>query len=257
MDRGTKLRYSVSALFLVLLVLGSFVFGSLPKQGANLCTGNPGGSVVILIDYSDEITETTHKAIKDRIEKLVSDGSKIRPNDRVSVFLLTDDLSKVKPVFDFCRPITGGNPLTSNPDVQAAFHSFFQKRLKEGVSQKPQDVQSSPIMEMISTIGRTSFFNENRRSLFVFSDLLQYRKDSVNLYVACSGDGSPVEKAQAAAHTYRRTAQTYPPLQLGPDVLVELHQIPRPEQKKLQQSCLTLFWQESFGLALPTFDPLP
>lgn len=257
MDTGTKIRYAASVLFLIILLAAVFFLDKQPKQGANLCTGEPGGNVVILIDYSDDIKETTHKAMKDRIEKLVSDGTKIRPNDRVSVFLLTDNLSKVEPVFDFCSPITGGNPLISNPEIQAVFQSFFQKKLKDGVSQKPKAVQSSPIIEMISTIGRTSYFNENRRSLIIFSDLLQHSKDSVSLYTACSGGGSPSEKAQAAALTYRRNAQSYPPIQLGRDVHVELHQIPRPEQKNLQQACLTSFWQDVFGLSVPSFDPLP
>jgi hypothetical protein len=257
MDRGTKIRYSISAIFVVALLIGAVFLDVQPKQGANLCTGKPGGNVVVLIDWTDGINETTHKAIKDRMEKLVSDDTKIKPNDRVSVFLLTDNLAKVKPIFDFCRPITGGNPLTTNPQVQDAFQYFFEKRLKEGLNQKAQDIQSSPILEMISTISKTSYFGDNRRGLIIFSDLLQYQKESVNLYTACAGPGSPKSMAEVALDRYRKSASSYPQVQLRRDVLVELHQIPRPNLRNIQQGCISAFWQDAFGQAIPVFDPLP
>lgn len=257
MDRGTKFRYILSASFLLALLVAVGISQTQPKQGKNLCTGKPGGNAVVLIDWSDDINPTTFNAIKDRMEKIVLDDSKVKPNDRVSVFLLTDDFSKVKPVFDFCRPITGGNPLTTNPQVQQAFQLFFEKRLKEGLSQKPADISSSPLLEMISTIGRTSYFNENRRSLFVFSDLLQYNKASVNLYSSCAGAGSPKVKAEAALSSYRTNAPSYPQIQLSKDVKVELHQIPRPNEKNIQQACITSFWADAFGQATPMIDPLP
>jgi hypothetical protein len=257
MDRGTKFRYILSAAFLLALLVAVGISQNQPTQGKNLCTGKPGGNALVLIDWSDDINQTTFNAIKDRMEMIVLDDSKVKPNDRVSVFLLTDDFSKVKPVFDFCRPITGGNPLTTNPQVQQAFQLFFEKRLKEGLSQKPAEVSSSPLLEMISTLGRTNYFNENRRSLFVFSDLLQYNKDSVNLYSACSGDGSPKTKAELALNTYRKNSQSYPQIQLSRDVKVELHQIPRPKEKNIQQACITAFWSDAFGQASPSIDPLP
>jgi len=257
MDRGTKLRYILSACFFVVLFVAVGINQMQPKQGANLCTGKPGGHAVVLIDWSDDINSTTFNAIKDRLEKIVLDDSKVMPNDRVSIFILNDDFSKIKPVFDYCRPITGGNSLTSNPQVQKAFHLFFDKRLKEGLDQKPTAVTSSPILEYISTLGRTSYFNENRRSLFIFSDLLQYSKESVSLYSACSGEGSAKSKAESAMSTYRKNAQSYPHIQLGRDVKVELHQIPRPKEKNLQQACITAFWAEAFGYASPIIDPLP
>jgi hypothetical protein len=257
MDRGTKLRYILSAAFFLALLVAVVILQNQPKQDKNLCTGMPGGNVVVLIDWSDGISPTTFNAIKDRMQKIVSDDSKVKPNDRVSVFLLTDDFSKVQPVFDFCRPITGGNPFTSNPQVQQAFQLFFEKRLKEGLGEKPAEILSSPLVEMLSTLGRTNYFNENRRSLFVFSDLLQYSKDSVSLYSACSGDEPAKSKAEQALNIYRKNAQTYPQLQLSNDVKVELHQIPRPREKNIHQACLTGFWGNAFGQAIPTFDPLP
>lgn len=257
MDRGTKFRYILSGVFLIGLLVAVGISQNQPKQGKNLCTGKPEGNVVVLIDWSDEINSTTLNAIKDRMEKIVLDDSKVKPNDRVSVFLLSDDFSKVKPIFDFCRPITGGNPLTSNPEVQQAFQFFFEKRLKEGLGQKPQEIASSPLLEMLSTLGRTNYFNESRRSLFVFSDLLQYSKDSVNLYSACAGDGSGKSKADLALNSYRKNAQAYPQLQLSKDVKIELHQIPRPKEKNIQQSCITAFWGNAFGQATPVIDPLP
>ena len=257
MDRGTKFRYILSGVFLIALLVAAGVSQNQPQQGSNLCTGKPGGNVVVLIDWSDDINTTTFNAIKDRLEKIVTDDSKVKPNDKVSVFLLTDDFSKVSPVFDFCRPITGGNPLVSNPQVQQAFHLFFEKRLKEGLSQKPPEIVSSPLFEMLSTLGRTNYFNENRRSLFVFSDLFQYSKDSVNLYTACAGSGSANSKAESALSKYRMNAQAYPQIQLSKDVKVELHQIPRPKEKNLQQACLTAFWEGAFGQSIPIIDPLP
>jgi hypothetical protein len=257
MDRGTKLRYSLSAIFLLIILVTTIYVSSQPKQKSNLCTGTPGGNVVILMDYSDIINvETTHAEIKRRIEKIISDDSKVKPNDRVSVFALTDDPAKVKPLFDFCRPATGGNPLVTNPDVQNAFLAFFKKHLTEAIEKKPAEVKSSPIIEMLSVIGRTSYFNENRRSLFVFSDLIQYNKGSVNLYKTCTGEGSPVTKAQTALASYRKDNSSFPQLQLSKDVNVELYQIPRPELK-IQQSCLTAFWQDAFGQATPSITPLP
>ena len=257
MDRGTKFRYILSAVFFLGLLVAVGLSQNQPEQGKNLCTGEPGGNVIVLIDWSDDINPTTFNAIKDRMGKIILDDSKVKPNDKVSVFVLTEDFSKIKPVFDFCRPITGGNPLTTNPQVQQAFQLFFDKRLKEGLGQKPAEVVSSPLLEMLSTLGRTSYFNENRRSLFVFSDLLQYSKDSVSLYSACTGDSPAKSNAEKALNMYRKNAQTYPQLQLTKDVKVELHQIPRPKEKNIQQACITAFWEDAFGQSTPTIDPLP
>jgi hypothetical protein len=112
-------------------------------------------------------------------------------------------------------------------------------------------------MEMLSTLGRTSYFNENRRSLIIFSDLIQYNKNSVNLYTSCNNQGSPKANAQNALSSYKKNSSAYPQLELSREVNIELHQIPRPEQKNIQQSCLTTFWQDAFGQAIPSFIPLP
>lgn len=257
MDRNTKLRYIISAAILIALLVAAVISNNQPKQGSNLCVGKPGGNTVVLIDWSDEISQTTLNAIKERMQKIVLDDTKIRPNDRVSVFLLTDNFSDIKPVFDFCRPITGGNPLTTNPQVQQAFHLFFEKRLKESLSQKQSEMSSSPLLEMISLLGRTSYFNDNRRNFILFSDLLQYSKTSISLYKACSGNAPAKNKAETALDAYRMKAQSYPPIQLSRDVKVELHQIPRPKEKDIQQGCVSSFWAEAFGNAVPIFDPLP
>ena len=98
MDRGTRLRYTISASFMLLLLLAAIFVDEQPKQSSNLCTGVPGGNVVILIDGSVKNNESTHVEIKSRIEKIVNDDSKVKPNDRVSVFLLSDDLTKIKPI---------------------------------------------------------------------------------------------------------------------------------------------------------------
>ena len=258
MDKGTKLRFAISAVFILALLIAANIIDSQPKQGADLCTGKPGGNVAILLDYSDKIYKTTHSAIQNRVQEIINDDSKVKPNDRVSVFLLTDDLTKVEPVFSFCRPITGGNPLTSNPMVQEAFLKFFEKRLQEGMNKKPDDVANSPIIEMVSTIGRTSFFNDNRRSLIIFSDLLQYSKNSVNLYTACNGNSSAAhDNGVGAFKQYINNSKAYPPLFLQRNVLVELHQIPRPDIRNIQLGCLTSFWQDAFGQSTPFIIPLP
>jgi len=257
MDRGTRLRYTISASFMLLLLLAAIFVGEQPKQSSNLCTGVPGGNVVILIDGSVKNNESTHVEIKSRIEKIVNDDSKVKPNDRVSVFLLSDDLTKIKPIFDFCRPLTGGNPLITNPEVQNAFSSYFKNQLAIELTKKSNALQSTPIMEVLSTIGRTNNYNDNRRSLFIFSDLLQNHKNSVNLYKSCTVNGSSLENAQIALSTYRNNSSAYPQLILNRNVYVELHQIPRPERKNIQQSCITTFWQDAFGQATPTFIPLP
>ena len=64
-------------------------------------------------------------------------------------------------------------------------------------------------------------------------------------------------KADLALNAYRKNAQAYPQLQLNKDVKIELHQIPRPKEKNIQQSCITAFWGNAFGQATPVIDPLP
>ena len=257
MDSSTKWRYIGSGLILS----GIFAFSAFqenqPQQGTNLCTGKPDGNVVILIDHSEEITPTTHKAIEDRVVSIVTDDKKVQPNYRVSVFLMTDDLANIKPIFEFCRPPTGGNPFISNPQVQAAFHNLFVEKIKAQVSAQVKGSSSSPIMETLSTIGRTSYFNENRKQLIIFSDLIEYSKNSVDLYQLCSASGNGFANGISAAKTYQLKAEIYPHLNLNKDINVELHQIPRPANRNIQNSCLIGFWQDAFGFATPLIDPLP
>ena len=59
MDRGTKFRYILSAAFLIALLVAVVFSQNQPTQGKNLCTGNPGGNAVVLIDWSDDINQTT------------------------------------------------------------------------------------------------------------------------------------------------------------------------------------------------------
>jgi len=92
MNQATKLRYGISIGFILSILVLATYFDNQPKQDQNLCTGKPDGNVVILIDHSQSVTKTTHQAIQDRIVSIVSDDSKIKANDRVSLFLMTDDL---------------------------------------------------------------------------------------------------------------------------------------------------------------------
>ena len=257
MNQATKLRYGFSIGVLMLILILAAYFDAQPKQDQSLCTGKPDGNVVILIDHSESITQTTHQAIQDRVISFVSDDTKIKANNRISVFLMTDDFDNVKPVFEFCKPITGGNPLVSNPLVQQSFYNLFERKLKQKVSSQIIGSSSSPIIEMLSTIGRTKYFETDRKQLYVFSDLLEYSKYSVDLYKRCSTTYNPSANGFEAFREFLGKAKTFSPLQLPKDAKVELHQIPRPELKNIQQSCIVSFWQDAFGNSTPSFYPLP
>lgn len=249
MDRATKWRFGVTGLLLAGMLAATAYESSKPVKGKDMCTGKPGGNVAILVDHSEAITPTTRDEIRRRVVQLVGDRKLVKPNDRVSVFLMDGRLDSVKPVFTFCRPDEEGNPLIENPEVLAAlFQKVFVEKLAASVDQPAQGATNSPILETLSVISRTGFFDTDRRRLVVFSDLIQ-NSGAARLY-GCQVGGD------AQFRRYVQDAPVYAPPVLDSRVPIDLHQIPRP-RSGTSQRCVVQFWEKAFAPQTPSFLPLP
>ncbi len=133
-----------------------------------------------MIDKTDPLTGSQEDTLRSKISKLRNKDLQLY--EKLSIYVLDDrNYAFPEPRFAFCNP--GGrkhaNRIYQNPELmQNKFDEVFGTPLNKALA----DIQlgdtrpSSPIMEMIQTVGRLRDFRPtptHRRRLIIFSDMLQ------------------------------------------------------------------------------------
>lgn len=151
-----------------------------PSGDMGCLNGQAGNVVAVLVDKSDSFTEAQQDEVRRLFGKIVEG---LQENDLLSIYILSDERAmEAKPAFAMCAPKRDGNPLYENRKrIKQAFDKGFGNRLNSIIegSIQSQSVESSPLLEMVQRISRSSYFEpqpERKRDLYVLSDMMQHTK---------------------------------------------------------------------------------
>ena len=168
----------ILVLFLILLLV---LYLKLNQEKIDKCGCPEHGlksHTILIVDKTDEISETQSKHLKSYLEKLKND---LEFHEKLTIYTLKPtSFYYLEPIFSMCKPQSGkeANVLIENRlMIQKRFEDFFSKPLEniEAELIKKSEFQQSPIIEMISEVGKLDDFSTDidKRKLIIISDMLQ------------------------------------------------------------------------------------
>ena len=221
------------------LILGAqFAFGNKVKAGADNCVGEVKYNTVIVLDYTDQITDQTREEIASRA--MMHIHQKVKINERVSVFTISDISKKsLKPLVSLCRPPDDGNRAIENVDmIKRRFQKNFEKPIKVALSEAPVESKESPIAQAIIDISLSQYLRSTANTLLVYSDMLEHTS-KFSLY-----------KCSSAINTITRFRESRLGAMERPQFInteIKLNLIPRVEQSRETLKCRDKLWPWFFG----------
>jgi len=209
----------VGGVLLLLLALGSggalaYFYFSAPERPVldpqSLCpvTG-PRGITVVLVDTSDELTETTRREVLGQLDDMITT---LPPFYKLDIRILDIAGTKSRSLFAKCNPGDGAglSEWTDNPRIaRLRWIEDFRKPAADAVKSSVATAKSnsSPIMAAIQDIAIGEFSSaaseSARKTLYVISDMIEYTRDYSQYPRA--GDLSFQRYKQSAAYMKFRT----------------------------------------------------
>lgn len=225
-------------LALVAMVTANIALGNKPKPGIDLCTGKVTQNTVLLLDYSEEISDQTFDEIKARALKYIDE--KVRVGEKVTIFTVSDlSKSSLRPVLSVCKPSEDGSRLTEDVrHIKKRYQSQFLVPLNDALSKKPTTSRESPIAQALTDISLTQYLQGQENALLVFSDMLE-NTDRFSLY-KCDDAKKVLSRYRAS----RVGAMERPQFK---NTSVQLHLIPREGRSQEILSCRDRLWAWFFG----------
>nr|WP_217346332.1 hypothetical protein [Noviherbaspirillum sp. L7-7A]MBV0880739.1 hypothetical protein [Noviherbaspirillum sp. L7-7A] len=221
------------------LIFGvQFALGNKPKPGADNCIGKVSSSTVIVLDYTDQITDQTRDEIASRAMAHIYD--KVKVNERVSIFTISDISKKsLKPLVTLCRPPDSGNRAIENVElIKRRFQKNFEAPIRVALSEAPSESKESPIAQALTDISLSHYLRSPSNTLLIFSDMLEHTS-KFSLY-----------KCASAVHTvvrYRESRSGAMERPVFVNTNVQLNLIPRLDQSKETLKCRDKLWPWFFG----------
>jgi hypothetical protein len=237
-DKTGYLIMAVVAAVTVAIFVVKANLGSKLKAGADNCVGEVVANTVIVLDYSEQITDQTRDEISARAFAHIHD--KVKVNERVSVFAISDISKKsLKPLVSICRPPDEGNRAIENVQlIHKRFQQNFEKPLREVLSNSSGDSKESPIAQALTDLSLSQYLRGQSNTLLVFSDMLEHTS-KFSLYKCSSAN-----RTIALYRESRTGAMERPEFK---NTSVKLHLIPRLDEKKETLQCRDQLWPWFFG----------
>jgi hypothetical protein len=227
--------------------------GAKPKPGPDNCIGQVAMNTVVVLDYSEQITEQTREEIAARATAHIHDNVKV--NERVSIFTVSE-LSKksLKPIVSICRPPDEGNRAIENVQlIRKRFQQNFEKPIREALSGAPGSSKESPIAQTITDISLSQYLRGSSNTLLVFSDMLEHTP-KFSLY-KCADPESVIARYRTSVSGAKERPEFK-------NTKVSLNVVPRLDLGKATLKCRDKLWPWFFGdntggNAALTLDYLP
>ncbi|MEI6335209.1 MAG: hypothetical protein WCS87_11650 [Methylococcaceae bacterium] len=225
----------------ILLIIVLVVKGNLdnkPKPGLNNCTGDVTANTVVVLDYSQQITNQTREEITARA--MMHIHGKVKINELVSVFTISEFSKKsLQPLVSLCRPPEDGNRAIENvQQIRKFFQKNFEIPLREALSGTPGESKESPIAQVITDISLSQYLRGKSNTLIIFSDMLE-NTSKFSLY-KCDSQANVIAQYRES----RRGALERPELK---NTSVSLNIIPRLDLTKGSLICRDKLWTWFFG----------
>jgi hypothetical protein len=223
---------------LIIAAAAQVAMANKSKAGPDNCTGEVTANTVLLLDYSEQITDQTLDEIVARAMSHVD--KQVRVNERVSVFAVSElSTRSLKPIVSLCKPPADGNRLVENvQQIHKRFRSDFEQPIRAALSTKPSDLKESPIAQALTDISLSQYLRGSTNTLLVFSDMLE-NTPKFSLY-RCADP----EKTIAAYREARAGAVERPEFK---NTEVKLNIIPRLDLPRTTLKCRDQLWPWFFG----------
>lgn len=227
-----------TVLVLLAMLVANFSANNKPKLGPDLCAGTVVRNTVLLLDYSEEISDQTLDEIKARA--LIYIDQKVEIGERVTVFTVSElSRSSLRPIVSVCKPAVDGSRLTEDVrHIKKRYHSDFIAPLTDALSRRPTTSKESPIAQALTDISLTQYLRGPQNSLLVFSDMLE-NTDRFSLY-KCQNSEQTIQRYRSS----RTGAMERPQFK---NTIVQLHLIPRDESTPGMMKCRDRLWAWFFG----------
>jgi len=229
----------VGAVVVLLAMVGANLAASnKPKPGVDLCTGTITRNTVLLLDYSEEISDQTLDEIKARALSYID--QKVQVGEKVTIFTVSElSKSSLRPVVSVCKPAENGSRLTEDvKHIKKRYRSEFLTPLNDALSKRPTTSKESPIAQALTDISLTQYLRGKQNSLIVFSDMLE-NTGRFSLY-KCQNAAQSIPQYRAS----RTGAMERPEFK---NTLVQLHLIPREGSTPSILQCRDRLWTWFFG----------
>ena len=206
-------------MLLLLLAIGSggalaYFYFSTPERPVldpqSLCpVAGPHGITVVLVDTSDDLTETTRREVLGQLDDMITT---LPPFYKLDIRVLDIAGTKSRSLFSKCNPGDGAglSEWTDNPRIaRLRWIEDFRKPAADAVKNSVATAKSnsSPIMAAIQDIAIGEFSSaaseSARKTLYVISDMIEYTRDYSQYPRA--GDLSFQRYKQSAAYMKFRT----------------------------------------------------
>lgn len=223
---------------LLAMVIANFAAGNKPKPGADLCVGTVTRNTVLLLDYSEEISDQTLDEIKARAMSYID--KKVKVGEKITIFTVSElSKSSLRPIVSVCKPVEDGSRLTEDVrHIKKRYRSEFLAPLNDALSRRPTASKESPIAQALTDISLTHYLRGEQNALLVFSDMLE-NTNRFSLYKCQSPDQS-ISRYRAS----RTGAMERPQFN---NTNVELHLIPREGATHAMLQCRDRLWAWFFG----------
>lgn len=223
---------------LLAIAIANLVLGNKPKPGVDLCTGTATRNTVLLLDYSEEISDQTLDEIKARALSYVD--QKVKVGEKVTIFTVSElSKSSLRPIVSVCKPAGDGSRLTEDVrHIKNLYRSEFLAPLSDALSKRPTISKESPIAQALTDISLTQYLRGQENSLLVFSDMLE-NTSRFSLY-KCQDPEHSISRYRAS----RTGAMERPQFK---NTIVQLHLIPREETTPRMLQCRDRLWAWFFG----------
>jgi hypothetical protein len=237
-DKKGIVLIAVAIVALFAMVIANFAAGNKPKPGADLCLGTVTRNTVLLLDYSEEISDQTLDEIKARALSYID--KKVKVGEKVTIFTISElSKSSLRPIVSVCKPAEDGSRLTEDVrHIKKRYRSEFLAPLSDSLSRRPTTSKQSPIAQALTDISLTQYLRGEQNALLVFSDMLE-NTDRFSLYKCQSSDQS-IPRYRAS----RTGAMERPQFK---HTNVQLHLIPREGGTPVMLQCRDRLWAWFFG----------
>jgi hypothetical protein len=209
-----------------------------PKPGTDNCLGPVQASTVIVVDYTEGISQQTKDEITARALSQVMHNVKV--GERVSIFSISDDSRlALKPLVSMCRPPEDGSRVVENVAlIRKHFHQKFETPIRQVLSNAPSEAKESPIAQVLTDLSLSAYLRTPNNTLIVFSDMLE-NTSAFSLY-KCDTPSAVVERYRAS----RRGALERPHFK---NTSIKLNLVPRMNLTSGSLQCRDKLWPWFFG----------
>lgn len=236
-----KIILAIAFVIIASILVAAFLQSRItPPDKINGCLKDVSEKTVVLIDYSEKVTQQTKKEIVERARELIESEERVPVGSLVSVFTMSyQSRENLVPIFSHCKPKFYANPIIEMEKIIAGkYKDSFGDPLSEALNHAIPESNESPIAQAIIDLSLSNYLREAKKAnLMIFSDMIENTRE-YSMY-KIHADDQCIREYKVS----REGRQEVPHFQ---NVAVEIGLIPRSGFNGAQLKCRDKFWNWFF-----------